>query len=93
MKLVIEIPEEVYNNAKNDMLFGSTLLVNAIKNGKPQEPKIGYWIIDKEKIGYYISKCSACGHIFHGNEILIYRPKYCANCGAKMVEPQESEVK
>lgn len=35
MKLVIEIPEEVYNNAKNDMLCGSILLVNAIKNGKP----------------------------------------------------------
>ena len=42
MKLVIEIPKEVYNNAKNDMLFGSTLLVNAIKTRKPQEPKTGH---------------------------------------------------
>ena len=49
-----------------------------------QEPKTGHWIFDKEKLGYWISTCSECEHIFHGDELLIYKPKYCANCGAKM---------
>jgi len=56
-----------------------------------QEPKTGHWIFDKERLGYWISTCSECKHIFHGNEVLIYKPKFCANCGTKMVEPQESE--
>ena len=51
-----------------------------------QEPKTGHWIFDKEKLGYWISTCSECEHIFHGDELLIYKPKYCANCGAKMIE-------
>lgn len=49
-----------------------------------QEPKSGKWICDKEQLGYWISTCSNCEHIFHGNEVLKYKPKYCANCGAKM---------
>ena len=54
-----------------------------------KEVPTGHWIFDKERLGYWISTCSECGHIFHGNEELIYKPKFCANCGAKM----ESEDK
>ena len=46
----------------------------------------GEWITDKERLGYWISTCSECGHIFHGNEVLIYKPKFCSNCGARMRE-------
>lgn len=37
MKLMIDIPEEIYQNAKTDMLCGSEIIVNAIKNGTPTE--------------------------------------------------------
>lgn len=50
----------------------------------PSVENKGEWIIDKEQLGYWISTCSVCGHIFHGNEVLIYKPKFCSNCGARM---------
>ena len=35
MKLLIDIPEQMYLNAKVDILCGGDILVNAIKNGIP----------------------------------------------------------
>lgn len=35
MELVIDIPEQIYLNAKADMLCGGEILVKAIKNGIP----------------------------------------------------------
>jgi hypothetical protein len=51
------------------------------------QPKTGHWIIidDCEK---FIAKCSECGQIEDSRMIGKYA--YC-HCGAKMVEPQESE--
>ena len=68
-----------------------------------QEPKTGQWI--EENINEWSRKvfCSECGcpspfeHVSNGD---IYsasghgvsnKTKYCPNCGAKMVEPQESK--
>jgi hypothetical protein len=50
----------------------------------PQEPKTGHWIWC---VGSH--KCSNCEEYtcFSDKELL----RYCPNCGAKMVEPQESE--
>lgn len=52
---------------------------------KPQ--KIGHWIIEKWNNKEHYS-CSSCQHVVD------YEPcyHYCPYCGAKMVEPQESEV-
>ena len=54
-----------------------------------QEPKTGHW---RHYEGMLI--CSECGTEFY-DDIMEYCgddvPKYCPNCGAKMVEPQESE--
>ena len=52
------------------------------------QPKIGHWINGDCKGG----NCSICG------EYYAFYPEsgdfnYCPNCGAKMVEPQESEDK
>jgi hypothetical protein len=33
MQIVIDIPEEMYNNAKNDWLCGSQIIVGAIMDG------------------------------------------------------------
>ena len=45
-----------------------------------EEPKTGHWI--EMPIGF---RCSNC------NELENKTTKYCSNCGAKMIEPQESE--
>lgn len=49
-----------------------------------QEPKTGYW----KKWEYGTHRCSICDK-FIGRE----RYPYCPYCGAKMVEPQESNDK
>lgn len=35
MKLVIDIPEEIYLNVKKDYLYDTEVIVNAFKNGTP----------------------------------------------------------
>jgi hypothetical protein len=67
-------------------------MVNCVKGMSsvtPQEPKTGHW-----EYGYAFAdgnycKCSECKEIIK----CIYPMHYCPNCGTKMVEPQESEVK
>jgi hypothetical protein len=52
------------------------------------KPKTGHWIDDE-----FGSKCSWCGIHTHLDKFdKPMKLKYCSMCGAKMVEPQESEV-
>ena len=57
------------------------------------QPKTGQWIasdISKEK--YVCSECGgACWYYDHEGDVA--KSRYCPNCGAKMVEPQESKEK
>ena len=39
MQLIIDIPEQMYLNAKADLLCGGAILVDAIKNGIPYEER------------------------------------------------------
>ena len=48
----------------------------------PKE-KTGHWI-DDMRLGYHVSVCSNCNWRGHGDTCLIYEPKYCPNCGARM---------
>ena len=73
MKLIIEIDEEEYERAKNG---------NSRVNAK-NVPKTGHWI-DNTDLGYHVSICSNCRWRGHGDTNLIYKPKFCPNCGAKM---------
>jgi DNA-directed RNA polymerase subunit RPC12/RpoP len=69
----------------DEKLKAITDLVNGVPPVIPQ-PKTGHWInIDETH-----SKCDRCGAVF---EIASENGEanYCPNCGAKMVEPQESE--
>lgn len=50
MKLIIDIPEQMYLNAKADMLCGAEVLVNAIKNGIPHE-----------NVTEFADRCRECG--------------------------------
>jgi NADH pyrophosphatase NudC (nudix superfamily) len=78
---VIEDETTLDGNEMRDLVeFLSTL---------KQEPKTGHW-----KYGYAFAdgnycKCSECKEIIK----CTYPMHYCPNCGAKMVEPQESEDK
>lgn len=68
-----------------------------------QEPKTGHWV--EENINEWSRKvfCSECGcpppfeYVSNGDVYsasgygVINKTKHCPNCGAKMVEPQESE--
>ena len=69
--------------------------VNTMPSATPQEPKTGHWI----PTGYYgyadgnpvweIWECSECGYEHNGEEDTL--TAYCPDCGANMVELQESE--
>ena len=50
MKLIIDIPEQMYLNAKADTLCGTDILVNAIKNGIPHET-----------VTEFADRCRECG--------------------------------
>ena len=79
--------------------------IESLPTVKLQEPKTGHWI--EEIINECSRKvfCSECGcpppfeHVSNGDIYsaggygVINKTKYCPNCGAKMVEPQESEGK
>ena len=50
MQIVIDIPEEMYLNAKADTLCGADILVKAIKNGIPHET-----------VTEFADRCRECG--------------------------------
>lgn len=49
MQIIIDIPEQIYLNAKTEKLCGAEVIVNAIKNGTPL-PKGHGRLIDAEKL-------------------------------------------
>ena len=67
------------------------LLADVVEAEEEQEPKTGHWNCGDDMFEYAI--CSSCKH--ETGEAWEYAKrnfKYCPNCGAKMVEPQESET-
>ncbi len=62
------------------------------------EPKTGHWVLNEYQgvlpAGYKIYHCSECereiSSKYHGKRSLLNEYPYC-HCGARMVEPQESE--
>lgn len=57
--------------------------------------KTGHWIkYGVPRCGEQHYKCTSCGYYINfgqWGELYTKEFKYCPNCGAKMVEPQESE--
>ena len=54
-----------------------------------QEPKTGHWIWELEDWNKWI--CSECGWSKRTDVHVRLGYDFCPSCGAKMVEPQESE--
>ena len=80
--------EEAIKHGKEQLeIFGGThreFIEMSIK-ALEQEPKTGHWM--KSNIGG-AKVCSVCNAHMGLSSF-----KFCPNCGAKMVEPQESEDK
>ena len=64
---------------KQDEIFAE--MIDECPTINPQEPKTGHW----NTTDYFIFKCSECECEERTDT------RFCPNCGAKMVEPQESE--
>lgn len=66
--------------------------IDRIFKALEQEPKTAHWV-DR---GTYI-ECSKCGCLAPSTEfadgVWFKKSNFCPDCGRKMVEPQESEVK
>ena len=58
--------------------------IKALPSVTPQEPRKGHWD-DIPKYKDIAWRCSECEHF------TTMKHNYCPNCGAKMIEPQESE--
>lgn len=75
-------------------------ILNELPSVTPQEPKTGHWIGHREHcenlgvmpsgLGAY-KWCSECDCGIDVREWHRNHYNFCPNCGAKMVEPQESE--
>lgn len=71
-------------------------VVTESEDRETPQPKMGQWIFHKPfDIGHKncneCIECSQC-HTWLGYDCYAKTP-YCLNCGAKMIEPQESEGK
>ena len=66
-------------------LCGAVAILFDMPSVTPQEPRKGHWIPTYGNV-----KCSVCGSVKDSREVG-RATHYCDFCGAKMVEPQESE--
>ncbi len=87
--LMIALMDKGVDHIQADDLVEINQIVLELPSVK-QEPKTGHWIIDKGSLDALygeVCKCSECGAESIGES------DYCPDCGAKMVEPQESDHK
>ena len=77
IKFFKEVAEREVNNAKYSKLAIEALV---------QEPKTGHWVkIKPYPLQMHDYECSECGHETDDNT-----ENYCSDCGAKMIEQEES---
>ncbi len=71
-----------------DSWYRLTDVMKMIRNLPPvnPQPKTGHW--ETRNIFPNWLYCSECDEPYGGND----RPRFCPNCGCRMVEPQESEA-
>ena len=91
--------EQTYNWSKDEFLrvtnpfYYLRKRINSLPSVNPQEPKTGHLFVDERPESDREIICSNCEQpIFKYHKMdFDYRPKYCPNCGCRMIEPQESE--
>ena len=82
--------QEVLDVVNNPLNIRLDEIIKQLPSVKPQE-KTGHWFVDERPESDREIICSNCDQpIFKYHKMdFDYRPKYCPNCGARMVEPQE----
>lgn len=84
----IHTADDEYDIEEQGRVYGLMEALELIKQIEPEQ-KIGHWIKTISENGITSAvRCSECG--FEDNRYMLFR--YCPNCIAKMVEPQESEI-
>jgi len=92
------VDEAIYDYSRScDVNYAQIMeYIDKIPSVKPQEPRTGHWIehpeietSTPEYLMFY--ECSECGDKQCFCKSDIHKKHFCNNCGAKMVEPQESE--
>ena len=67
-----------------DSIYDMTKKIHKLPSVTPQS-KTGYWIADIDSLGNICYRCSEC------RQLNRFIDNYCPNCGAKMIDLQESE--
>ena len=82
-------PKTIFVQHKESDKLTALICSDEWLNAEYQEPRKGHWIyIGQSYLGSLkICECSNCKKRTYGSH------NYCPNCGAKMIEPQESEDK
>lgn len=89
---------EILLNMANDLqIFPESKQGQAFKmaiKALEQKPKTGHWFIGERPESDREIICSNCEQtIFRYHKLdFDYRPNYCPNCGAEMIESRESEL-
>ena len=94
LKELKESAEHHANDSREEALLRRDRdIIRALPPVRPQE-QTGEWILLDEcaNSGYYCSKCKK-KLVKEGWSETVKKINFCPNCGARMVEPQESEDK
>ena len=90
-----ESAEHHANDSREEVLLRRDRdIIRNLPSVMPQIPKTGHWIkLPLIEAGQtYSHECSLCGRRILATDVGLSEFPYC-HCGAKMVEPQESEDK
>ena len=86
IKSIEERAKQIKNEDTLNGLAGAVAILFELPSVKPQEPKTGHWKFRYDANAHYgWYECDHC----HTERP--FNTDYCPDCGAKMVEPQESE--
>lgn len=88
MKIIIDIPDHIYEHAKNcsEDSYDEWDAMRAIAKGLPYEERPhGEWIEQFDvKTQYYTCTCSVCGDTHRLLINYFLESNFCPNCGADM---------
>lgn len=70
------------SDAQKSLIGRVVFFTEHLPSVNPQESKTGHWIL---------GVCDECGYDWGKDAPIASVPNFCPNCGARMVEPQESE--
>lgn len=87
-----ELIAKMIDDALTVKEISTKIPINVFERLFSQEPKTGHWIeVTNGRGGHECNICHEYAPSYRSGDE--YLTKYCPDCGCRMVEPQESEVK